>query len=76
MASEQTSPMAKRLEVGGDFSSVCCGRCQGALEFHQPDVEMPHRILATCGTCSSWYLIDLARGWLLAYPRFDPLRDA
>lgn len=76
MTSEQTLPAARRLEAPGDFSTVQCARCQGDLEFHQPDMDAPHRILATCGECGSWYLLDLAKAWILAFPRFEGLEEA
>ena len=38
--------------------SLCCPRCESSLTLHQPDAELPNRLLATCEECKSWYLTD------------------
>src|SRR6516162_4174495 len=40
-----------------DAPVVCC-TCGGDLSLHQPDPEMPERILGTCCDCKAWYLLD------------------
>src|SRR5689334_7442705 len=35
-----------------------CRACGSDLILHQPDPEMPERLLGTCGGCKSWYLIE------------------
>ena len=51
-----------------------CSRCGTPLTLHQPDPELPDRLLATCDRCKSWYLgdprkaelipVDLPKDWL------------
>ena len=46
--------------------TYCCLKCGGELELHQPDIELPDRLLATCGErcqeCGSWHLMDYRDG--------------
>ena len=35
---------------------LCCPRCDSVMTFHQPDPQLPERLLATCDACKSWYL--------------------
>jgi hypothetical protein len=37
------------------FLARCCPRCEAGLTFHQPDDELPERLLATCDDCKAWY---------------------
>lgn len=39
-----------------------CLRCGALLDVHQPDADLPDRMLATCDTCKSWHLIDCSAG--------------
>ena len=32
--------------------------CKGRLSLHQPDPDVPGRLLATCNDCKSWYLVN------------------
>ncbi len=41
--------------------STNCPRCGAELVFHQPDDELPERLLATCSLCKSWFLADSDR---------------
>lgn len=41
--------------------SLCCPRCEGALTLHQPDPDLPGRLLATCFECKTWYLTNSVR---------------
>ena len=36
--------------------SICCPRCENSLTMHQPDPQLPDRLLATCDDCKSWFL--------------------
>ena len=38
--------------------AICCPRCECALALHQPDPELPDRLLATCEECKSWFLAN------------------
>lgn len=38
--------------------SICCPRCEYSLTLHQPDAELPDRLLATCDDCKAWFLAD------------------
>jgi hypothetical protein len=35
-----------------------CPQCGHALALHQPDPELPDRLLGTCEECKSWYLTN------------------
>lgn len=37
---------------------ICCPHCEYSLTLHQPDPELPNRLLATCDDCKSWFLTD------------------
>ena len=39
--------------------SSACRTCWSDLILHQPDPEMPERILGTCDECKTWYLFDV-----------------
>lgn len=47
---------------------VLCIRCQGVLDRHQPDDEQPDRLLGTCPSCSSWFLIDVRSNRMCLLP--------
>jgi hypothetical protein len=38
--------------------SLCCPRCEDLLVIHQPDPDLPNRLLATCGDCKTWYVTN------------------
>ena len=40
-------------------SGVACLGCREPLELHQPDENLPNRLLATCSRCLAWALIDI-----------------
>ena len=40
------------------LSTVECLSCGKSLDIHQPDPELPDRMLATCDECSSWHLVE------------------
>jgi hypothetical protein len=35
-----------------------CPHCLTELQMHQPDRDLPNRLLAVCEACHSWYLMD------------------
>ncbi len=41
-----------------EITALACQRCGSDLALHQPDPQMPERILGTCGDCKSWFLLD------------------
>ena len=45
-------------ELAADQVATCCPNCEAPLTLHQPDLELPDRLLATCDECKSWYLSD------------------
>ena len=38
--------------------SICCPHCEYSLTLHQPDSDLPDRLLATCEECKSWFLTN------------------
>ncbi len=58
-------------ESNPDFlAEVRCPRCEACLNIHEPDCDLPDRLLATCGACLSWYLIDCSTERMIRLP--DP----
>jgi hypothetical protein len=57
-------------------SEVACAGCRGDLVVHQPDAQVPERLLGTCPCCSAWFLIDTAAAIMVRLPDEDALRDA
>ena len=47
---------ANAHDSGGDLA---CPVCQTPLETHQPDPDMPERLLGCCPRCRAWTLVDL-----------------
>lgn len=43
-------------------SPLKCLNCRNALDIHQPDGNLPDRMLATCPECRAWYLIECGTG--------------
>ena len=35
---------------------LCCPHCECDLTLHQPDPDLPQRLLATCSDCKAWFL--------------------
>lgn len=46
----------------GDFSSLVCLNCDGALCWHQPDPDQPSRLLGTCPACGAWHILEDSAG--------------
>jgi hypothetical protein len=45
-------------EFAADEVANSCPQCEAHLTLHQPDPELPNRLLATCDECKSWYVTD------------------
>jgi hypothetical protein len=52
-----------------EYASTRCPACEGDLNFHQPDMRQPHRLLGICDDCDAWFLINLAKAQILHLPR-------
>ena len=63
-----------------DPTEASCLSCREPLEFHQPDLDQPDRLIATCGDCKRWYLVEQAEQWpqglLVLLPDARMLRTA
>jgi hypothetical protein len=55
-------------EFAADQVATCCPQCEAQLTLHQPDLELPDRLLAICDECKSWYLTDSQAEALTALP--------
>jgi hypothetical protein len=49
-----------------------CGACGAPLELHQPDADLPDRLLGICQVCKAWWLLDGEAGLMARLP--DSLR--
>ncbi len=54
---------------------VQCASCHGSLVLHQPDEELPERMLGTCEECQTWFLIYADTQLMLKLPDEKMLRD-
>jgi hypothetical protein len=69
-----SSPMSEILfwresdEIAAGQAAICCPQCENSLALHQPDPELPNRLLATCDDCKSWFLTDSDGVTLVAIP--------
>ncbi len=50
--------------------------CPGSLVLHQPDEDMPDRLLGTCKECRTWFLVDGDTELMVKLPDETTLRDA
>jgi hypothetical protein len=41
-----------------DHLPILCQNCGYALTLHQPDPELPERLLGSCAECKCWYLTN------------------
>jgi hypothetical protein len=48
--------------------AIACPHCENSLMLHQPDPELPNRLLATCDECKAWFLTDSDGVELVAIP--------
>jgi hypothetical protein len=55
---------------------VQCASCHDSLVIHQPDEDLPYRLLGTCPECRTWFLIDGAMEVMVKLPDENTLRDA
>jgi hypothetical protein len=55
--------------------AVCCPNCEDRLVLHQPDPDLPNRLLATCNDCKAWYLADEKGGSLIPILRHGRRND-
>ena len=54
---------------------ICCPRCEGTFSLHQPDTDLPDRLLATCDECKAWYVLtDKEKLRFAAPPVIGPAR--
>jgi hypothetical protein len=58
-----------------DTTRARCSKCGLPLETHQPDEDMPERLIATCPECKAWYLVDLEGGVMILLPDQSDFRD-
>jgi hypothetical protein len=59
---------------GPSSMEIICPRCEGCLTLHQPDPDLPNRLLATCDECKSWFLAEPDAGALTRLARFGKNR--
>ncbi len=45
-------------QVAPESVTISCPNCECSLVLHQPDTELPDRLLATCDDCKSWFLAN------------------
>lgn len=38
-----------------------CLNCHREIAIHQPDLDLPDRLLGTCPACKAWFLMDSFR---------------
>ena len=51
-----------------ECAALVCRTCGSDLVLHQPDPQMPERILGACGECKSWFLLDSGLGYVQIAP--------
>jgi hypothetical protein len=59
-----------------DPAGYQCLRCQSILTIHQPDVDLPDRLLGTCRECRCWFLVNAGSGILVRLPDQDAFKEA
>jgi hypothetical protein len=42
------------------LTSLFCLGCRSVLDVHQPDADLPDRMLATCAHCKGWHVVQWA----------------
>lgn len=61
-------------------SNLRCLRCDASLDVHQPDTGFPERMLGTCDSCRSWFLMESLPGrpeaLMVLLPDGDYFRNA
>ena len=46
----------------GCTDRIHCLACDCELILHQPDPDLPERLLGTCDACKSWFLVEGVAG--------------
>ena len=68
----------RRMDHGS--ASLFCPSCRSPLEFHQPSLESPLRLLGTCTRCECWQFISFnpekTEAVIVTLPGHESLRDA
>jgi hypothetical protein len=76
MTSIQLALQLIRLRLDSeDFSEIDCPDCQGPMMIHQPDEDLPDRLIGTCESCTVWFLIAASAKLMARLPDEDALRD-
>jgi hypothetical protein len=73
MVESPSVPVLSRVEI---FPNDRCPDCESFLNIHQPDAELPDRLIATCGACGTWFLIYSDSGIRLRLPKEDEVRHS
>jgi len=67
----------KRLTYDpADPGIVQCTSCHDSLIMHQPDENVPDRLLGTCPECRTWFLIYSDTEVMVKLPDENTLRHA
>lgn len=45
------------LTIGAVDDSASCFSCGEKADLHQPDLDAPERLIATCSRCGAWALL-------------------
>jgi hypothetical protein len=56
-----------------DLLGAQCPDCLGHIIIHQPDERRPDRLLATCESCSAWFLMTTASATMVRLPDEETL---
>jgi hypothetical protein len=48
--------------TAGNLAGLKCPGCDSPLAIHQPEIEIPDRLLGTCESCGLWCEIDRVPG--------------
>ena len=48
--------------------AICCPQCEYSLTLHQPDPELPERLLATCDDCNRGFSPILGASHSFRFP--------
>ena len=62
--------------VADDVVEMACPRCHNCLSIHQPDEQLPDRLLGTCEECRTWFLINAAAGVIVRLPNEEEMERA
>jgi hypothetical protein len=71
MAESPSVPELSRVEISPE--SRCPG-CRADLALHQPDADLPDRLIATCRACHAWFLIYSELGVHFRLPNEDEVQ--